>query len=101
MALKAIRDHGSDAPSVLVSAVAKAKENGSDHATPKLMKVKEPKAAASAKAKKADESVSRGLDFIKTNGLEGDERFFELLAVISGKSIDSLRKVSEKLEETV
>lgn len=99
VAISAMRRHGPKVVEVLEKSIAAAKADGKDKVQPKHVK-----ASSGTGVRVAKPIILRSMDYLKQNKLDGDERFLQFMAFLSGMNsadefksfIDAAQKRAEK-----
>lgn len=93
LAIDTIRKHGEKAASMLLASVAAAENSGKARATLKDVKKNSGNASAPRFSKA---QMQRGISYVVEKKLQEDERILELLAYLSGSSVDDVRVLISK-----
>lgn len=92
LAIETYRKHGNDAVALLREGVATAEDAGKERATRK--DVTRQTQAAAPRFSKAQ--MQRGISYVVENKLHEDDRILNLLAYLSGSTVDDVRKLLEQ-----
>lgn len=90
LAIETLRKHGEKAAAMLSDGVAAAEDSGKGRATLKDVKKKAGEATAPRFSKA---QMQRGISYVVENNLDQDDRILNLLAYLSGSSVDDVRKL--------